>query len=196
MVLDSYCLWFLIPTLFFEMSSATMTWYYYPSVISIIVIAAVLMGKSVRIILGILATEKKIICNTLALAVVCEMVMILVFSSRSVVGTYRVISADEKPYEQVALLTLLSRDSEHAGKEAYILKDANSYRQTDEWEQCDVLAAELAADLRCHDGGIEVFLNSADSILMISEKQYMDNKDCLNGYPILCEDGHYLVLTH
>lgn len=191
-----YIIWLLLPSVIYQASSATATWYYYPIIISLITISAVLLGKSFECLTKSDWISKKRIKLVMTAGIVCVTSIALLFSVRSVGGLYENIASPFLLNDQKALFTLVSRESEFAGSTAYILKNTNSYRDLDCWEQCDVLVAELAADLKCYDGGIDAFINDQESILFITKEKHNEYFELVQDYRIVSQNEDYFVLTH
>lgn len=97
---------------------------------------------------------------------------------------------------QLFIQESISRDSEEAGRTAYIWVTGEDPEDMGDWDQNVLLLAELSGDFHCTDGGMEAFLESSDSVLYTERLYYEENQETLEaaGAEILYENAGYLLL--
>ena len=85
------------------------------------------------------------------------------------------------------------RNTQYGGFDAYIYKPEVSEGLPEDWEQADILVAELYNDYHCKEGGISAFLNSNRSVLYIPIEEKNKNTR-LSDCNVVAENGNYAVL--
>ena len=97
--------------------------------------------------------------------------------------------------EQSAIRTLLEDKDKYKGKNTYIYKTKNSYSYKGyEWEQADILTAELYCDAHCKNGDIDNFSSDKDSIMFIANELYEANKTKMSAFSVVSQNSDYKVL--
>ncbi len=186
-----YILWFIIPFLILNVTSSIMSWYFYPTFISLMVICSILVKKS---IVTIFNRKKGSVKYAMIISYGLCILVFAVFIIRAYSNNIIYISNLTVNTEQTALQTLIDRNSRYSGLDTYILKDNNSYRSNNQWEQADILVAELYGNLKCYDGGIEKFCTDDNSLLFVSKSQLKSNKLTLSEFVKINENNDYTVL--
>lgn len=182
----------------YNLSKSTLSWYYYPTFITMIIVASILIEKVIKFSKDFIKKNKLYKLET----IITYALVIGIFGVFSAVGirSYFMSNVFNPSIndEQSAIIEL-SQDREiHSDTSAYILKDSNSYMSDlSKWEQADILVAELYGDWRCKNGGIDSFTKeSKESVLLISKKQYDKNKEQLNKYNIVKQNSKYYLLNN
>lgn len=182
-----YGLWLLLPFLFFSMVSTKLVWYGYPVLIPLEVISAILLG---RLLTKPFWGNRNVIVFGKAVIALGAVYL----AATQMYGTYlhavREIHGDEM---QMFIAESVERDSEYAGKNAYI--DASQEMEDGTvWNQHVRFLAEISGDFYCKDGGLQKFLKEKDAVLYIDRERYAQNRELLEEYEILYEKGNYVLL--
>lgn len=188
-------LWIVLPFIMYSLSSTGCTWYYYPTIIALIVAASALLGKCIS---TLRAMPKGVVKKT-SLAAFCAVLLCgLTYQVRMIGQNADRVRHCAEDKTQQALRMWFDRGSEYTGRNAYIQEDLTetSYRDIGQWEQADILAAELFADFRCQDGGIEGFLTDSGALLLVSRRQYGEHIQALDGKRVLLQNEEYLVFEN
>lgn len=189
-----YLLWFAIPFFVYNLSSASLTWYFYPILICLITVASIVIAKTFK---ELVKNWKKYKFNKKIAEIVYSLMITMgaVFILISIYSNYKTVISYEINFEQSAMIEFMSSTEKYSNANGYILKDENSYRDLDEWEQADILVAELYGNLKCVDGGIEGFIaDDSEAILIISEEQYNNNSVLLSNYEVADQNDEYILI--
>lgn len=180
-------LWLMIPFLFFSAVSTKLVWYGYPIFIPLMVIAAIFLGR--------FFTEE--LWRDKTMGILLKGVTALAFAGLIAVNGYNTyLSAVREIHGdgfQIFISESIDRDSEDAGKTAYI-EVPQEMEDGTIWNQHVRFLAEIYGDLRCEDGGLEVFLKDEDALLYISRDRYEAGKEKLAESRVLYEEESYLLV--
>jgi 4-amino-4-deoxy-L-arabinose transferase-like glycosyltransferase len=145
-----YLIWAIVPILLFFFVKTRVIWYIYPANIALIALAATLFQ------------DVTVLTRARAINVLLSLILISV----AIFGIGRNISTIEKKSNQdrvqVFLAQSIDRNGDYFGRNCYI--------NTETWAQDEVLAAELAGDLHCLDGGVNAFeQDEMDALLLVTD---------------------------
>ena len=177
-----------IPTAFYVVAQAINFWYYFPSFLALLITGAVLFGKAADILFN---SQKKV----LIIPSILFGLVVTAFLTRFVVLNIYMTQTFTFNAQQLALKTLVDRNSSYGGLNTYIVTN-NPYFDgyADTWEQCDILVAELYCDARCQNGGVDAFLQEEDAVLFISENNYQKFQDKFVACKVIAQNTDYKVL--
>lgn len=97
-----------------------------------------------------------------------------------------VVNAINDSPVQSFMLQKMNRESCYFGRTCYI--------DTNDWQQCELLQAELSAGLKCNGGGSESFIRSdTGSLLLITDLQAAD-MSAFSDYSILASDENCCLI--
>ena len=90
---------------------------------------------------------------------------------------------------------LAALKDKYKGKNTYIYKTKNSYSYKGyEWEQADILTAELYCDAHCKNGDIDNFSSDKDSVMFIDNELYEANRTKMSAFSVISQNSDYKVL--
>lgn len=145
-----YLIWAIVPILLFFFVRTRVIWYIYPANIALIVLGSVLVPE-------LFALMRHRIVNGFICLVLVAAICLGISNDIS-----KIVKSQNQDRVQVFLIQSVNREEDFAGKGCYI--------DSDTWAQDDVLAAELAGDLKCLDGGINKFAqDQTDALLLVTD---------------------------
>lgn len=164
----SYLVWGIVPLVLFSIAKTKLLRYAYPSNIAIIILGSISFACFLQM------PKQNMLKIILSISL-----MLITFCGISDRVEEIHYSINDSPV-QTFMMQTMRRDSTYYGKTCYI--------DTNAWEQCDLLQAELSAGLHCSAGGIESFAQSdSDSLLLITDLQAADITN-LSEFTILAQD--------
>lgn len=177
-------LWIVIPLMIFSFSHTYYYWYIFPIYPAFCIVTSLFVDKCIRF------------CTDRRLQIVFAAVMLLPFLV--------VLRYDRAAVRQIKDLEFsgFQQDVKNAmelylqlhGSKIYVDKNDNEYKDSGNWEQAELLMAELSGDLKCEDGGIEAFLASADDALLIVDMYFYEMyAEELGEYPVLYQNEYILL---
>jgi 4-amino-4-deoxy-L-arabinose transferase-like glycosyltransferase len=146
-------LWALIPFLLFTIAKTKIRWYILP------------MYPSLAIIIGVLASKYLQNGKWATRTIVSAVILFVSFFYE-----YNIISYLNHPmhdYKQ-SLIDKVAEQSAAKNDRLFIYHPAGSAY----WSQSDVLSAELAADFKVQNGGMNAFLKKNKALLLVPKKWY------------------------
>lgn len=179
-----YILWFFIPFLAFSFSITKLTWYVYPTLIPLAMVAGTYTAK-------LLQSDQ--ILYKVKIAFLLIVTVLLVKYTDANLTAVRTVSGD--PFQSF-LSESVTRDAAYAGVNAYVFTNKDGTPLSD-WTQDNLFLGEISGDYRCIDGGMEAFLaDSKESVLYISKDYYELYMDAeLKNYSIVYESNAFVLIN-
>lgn len=178
-----FFLWFLVPFVVYSVSGAFMEWYAYPCFLALYALAAVEITK--------VGKEKKGQLLKL-LFIGCFFVCACI----QVKETVNILKYTNNTGFRADLETLISQNPKYRGSRIYLENDTQEYKPQNEWEQNRVADAYITGDLQPLDGGVPLFLEDQDALLIISKNLFEGYYDVLAGRVILVDGDDYLIFCN
>lgn len=170
-----YLIWIIVPIALFFFVKTKLLWYIYPANIALIALSAVMFEELLK------APKARMINRVLCVALVCTMLF----------GIVSNINVMQKTKNQDGLQVFINRsidrNSDFSGQDCYI--------DSGDWSQDHVLAAELAGDLKCIDGGMELFQAAQTSALFIVTDRTTFDLAQHPDWEVLAATKQYLLIT-
>ncbi|EHJ01417.1 glycosyl transferase family protein [Clostridium sp. DL-VIII] len=174
----AYILWIFIPLIIYTISKTKLDWYIMPIYIPIIIVASTMFGNIIR---------------SVKLSRIFKIFLVLLFISVVIIhGMYMINFVENPPGNdlQAFIMNDLSNKNEIQGEDAYIDYGIGKL------EQSVVMAAEISADLKCKEGGVEGFLeNNHQGILIINSTMYKIHKEELKKFNLILQNEEYYVIA-
>lgn len=186
-----YALYIIIPSTIYLVTKSAAFWYFFPTFIGLIFTSGILYGRLVNSLKGFDSRLKTVLTVSVILVSAVSAVLLVRFMcfNAGLVNSYSVNA------EQSAIRTLLDGKNEYKGKNTYIYKVQNSYSYKGyEWEQADILTAELYCDAHCKNGDIDEFSKDKDSVMFIANEVYEANKTKTSDFSVIAQNSDYKVL--
>ena len=170
-----YLIWIIVPIALFFFVKTKLLWYIYPANVALIALSAVMFEELMK------APKARMINRVLCAALVCTMLF----------GIASNINVMQKTKNQDSLQVFINRsidrNSDYSGQDCYI--------DSGDWAQDHVLAAELAGDLKCIDGGMELFQAEQTSALFIVTDRTTFDLAQHPDWEVLAATKQYLLIT-
>lgn len=94
------------------------------------------------------------------------------------------------------LTTLVEQYPDCRSSRIYIENSKNEYNAQNAWEQNCVADAYITGDFHPINGGVPVFREDEDSLLVISKNLFSDYSSVLAGRVILVDGNEYLIFSN
>jgi len=186
-----YILYIAVPSAIYLITKSMAFWYYFPTFIGLILISGILYGRILCSLKSMNGTLKKV--TVISVIFVSSAVAVLL--ARFMYLNVLLVRGYSVNTEQSAIRTLLDGKDKYKSKNTYIYKLVNSYSyQTYNWEQADILTAELYCDAHCKNGDIDNFSSDKDSIMFIANELYEANKTKMSAFSVVSQNSDYKVL--
>lgn len=174
----AYILWIFIPLVIYTISKTKLDWYIMPIYIPIIIVASIMFGNIIKCV---------------KLSEILKTFLLLLFIGVVIIhGIYMINFVENPPSNdlQTFIMNDLSNKNEIHGEDAYIDYGIGKL------EQSVVMAAEIGADLKCKEDGVEGFLeNDNQSILIINSIMYKRHKEELKNFNLILKNEEYYVIA-
>lgn len=182
-----FFLWFLIPFCIYSASGAFMSWYIYICYIPFYVICSV--------ILGTFTTFHK---HSSSIAVVLLFVLLggAGFQTQKNITNLKTLSYQCNTDIRHDLAELTESYPSRKKSRIYIENSRNEFQSQNIWEQNCVADAYITGDFEVADGGVPLFIDDADSLLIISKDLFADYSSVLTGRMILVDGSDYLIFCN
>ncbi len=188
-----FLLWFFIPFLGFSVISTKLIWYCYPAIIPILLLAAIFIGKVLELPVSSKGNGNLTAMLSIA-AAAGGIILTAYFMKESYFHTIREIHGDGF---QLFIQESIERDSEYAGKKAYIYVPGEDPEEIGNWDQNVLFLAEISGNFHCIDGGLDGFLSEEEpAVLYLTTGQYSEFKEQLTDKLVLYENAHYILLAN
>ncbi len=92
--------------------------------------------------------------------------------------------------------SLIADHPEYRGSRIYLENSRQEYNLQNEWEQNCVADAYLAGDLQPINGGVPLFVEDKDALLIISKDLFETYSNTLAGRVILVDGNDYLIFSN
>lgn len=198
-----YLLWFFVPFLGFSCIQTKLIWYCYPCTVPLFLGAAIFLGWLLRAPLDFFGEKTDESSGGFGwkreLAGACKWVIVV--ASVCLVGYYMrdtyfsVIRGAHGDGFQFFVQKSVERDSEYAGRRAYVMVPGENPEDLGSWDQNMLFLAEICGDFRCVDGGIEAFeKETGEAVLYLDRIRYEALEDELKGMEVLYQNDAYLLV--
>ena len=186
-----YALYLIIPASVYLITKSAAFWYFFPTFIGLIFTSGILYGRLANSLKSLDGRLKTV----LTAAVVLVSSAAAIFLARFMYSNAVLVSSYSVNAEQSAIRTLLEDKDKYKGKNTYIYKTKNSYSYKGyEWEQADILTAELYCDAHCKNGDIDNFSSDKDSVMFIDNELYEANRTKMSAFSVISQNNDYKVL--
>ena len=211
-----YVLWFFVPFLGFSLIQTKLIWYCYPCIVPLFLVAAIFLGKLLRMPLTLGAETKgdgsqddkagqasgtrsqknswrAELCGAAHWLAAFACVILVAFYMKD---TYlEVIRSAHGDGFQLFMQESAERDSPYAGRKAYTQTATEDPEEIGTWDQNMLFVAEISGDFHCEDGGVEGFLAEKEpAVLYLEQGQYAEAAEELQGVEVLYENEGYVLL--
>lgn len=194
-----FLLWFFVPFLGFSVIKTKLIWYCYPCIVPLFLAAAIFLGKLLRAPLSC-ENEIRVSCgwrqNVLGLAHWLAAAACIFLVAFYMQDTYLdVIRGAHGNGFQLFVQESVERDSDYAGRNAYIMVTQEDPEDVSSWDQNMLFMAEICGDFHCEDGGVEGFLSEKEpSVLYLEQGRYEAYAEELKDAEVLCQNEGYVLL--
>lgn len=178
-----FLLWFLVPFLIYSASGAFMEWYCYVCFLPLYALFAIWFSK--------LLHQKGYLVFKIVFAG-CLLVCVYTQASEAVTT----LKYMENTGFRRDLQVLVENEPAYRGAEIYIEKSGQEYKPQNEWEQNSVADAYITGDFQPLDGGVPLFLEDDDALLIISKDLFEGYSEVLAGRVILVDGSDYLIFCN
>ena len=186
-----YALYLIIPASVYLITKSAAFWYFFPTFVGLIFASGILYGRLANSLKSLDGRLKTV----LTAAVVLVSSAAAIFLARFMYSNAVLVSSYSVNAEQSAIRTLLEDKDKYKGKNTYIYKTKNSYSYKGyEWEQADILTAELYCDAHCKNGDIDNFSSDKDSVMFIDNELYEANRTKMSAFSVISQNSDYKVL--
>lgn len=182
-----FALWLLIPFFVYSASGDFTEWYGYICYIPFCVIAGVVLGHASTI-----QGKARWIGWLLLLAPVVGFVI----SGKESISNLKTLKYENNTDIRNDLASLIENHPEYRGAKIYIENSRNGYQIQNVWEQNNVADAYIEGDLQPVNGGVPMFLEDQEAILIISKDLFEIYSDSLTGRVILLDGSDYLIFNN
>ena len=178
-------LWVLVPVLVFSLSHTYYYWYVYPVFPGLCLSASILVQRCRNVCRG----KKQL--ALFACVFFLPALAALHYDRITVSGL-----GDLEPSGfQLDLQAAMENRPDLHGMEIYVEKSDNEYKESFYWEQAGLLMAELSGELKCEEGGVEAFLETPGSALLIVDPAFYEKYEAqLSGLETAYRN-EYIVLV-
>lgn len=182
-----FVLWLVIPFVVYSISGAFMEWYIYICYLPFCVIVGAVLGK---------ASELKGKKGYLAIFLGMVPLVCLGISGKQSWENLQTLRYTCNTDIRQDLNLLIEEHPEYRGATIYIENSRNEYQPQNVWDQNCLVDAYIAGDLRPTDGGVPMFLEDKEAILIISKDLFESYSSSLAGRVILVDGTDYLIFNN
>ena len=180
----------------FVVATAKIHWYFFPFLILLCMTAGIAFGRALPVAVMVIRNRsdmmRKALCG-------CALLLWIAVCGYSGLNIYRnVQKADHLHLDpiQEALIELPgARDTEFSRRDTFVMRSDPREGKPENWEQADILVAELYGDCHCQYGGIERFLETPGSVIYIT-RDYLEEDERLSAFPVVAENDRYALLIY
>lgn len=189
-------IWFLVTLLFFSLTRTIEFWYYYPTFLCLILLAASMLSNLFLEIINVGISSNKIVFASMCLLAV----VFIGISLKNIYGNIQETFQIRTTEAQKAITNFSDNYPNYDSFDCYFIKSKSEDLATLEikegiWEQCDVLCAELYGDYKCLNGDVNHFIQNEKSLIFI-EKSLMDKYENMLNKVQRYEASDYYVFVH
>lgn len=182
-----FFLWFLIPLCIYSASGAFMCWYFYICYIPFYIICGAVLGRFTTF-------YKR--SNPLPVLVLLILLACVGSQTRENIINLNRLSDQYDAGIRHDLTTLVEQYPDCKSSRIYIENSKNEYNAQNAWEQNCVADAYITGDFHPINGGVPVFREDEDSLLVISKNLFSDYSSVLAGRVILVDGNEYLIFSN
>lgn len=182
-----FVLWLVIPLAVYSLSGAFMEWYGYICYLPFCVIVGAVLGK---------ASELKGKKGYVAILLGMVPLVCLGISGKQSWENLQTLRYTCNTDIRQDLNSLIEEHPEYRGATIYIENSRNEYQPQNVWDQNCLVDAYIAGDLRPTDGGVPMFLEDKEAILIISKDLFESYSSSLVGRVILVDGTDYLIFNN
>lgn len=182
-----FIVWLIIPLVVYSASGAFMEWYAYTCYLPFCVIVGVVLSKAAAV------DGKR---GYLAKALVFMPLIGLIISCEQSLDNLKTLKYTSNTDIRADLASLIEEHPECRGERIYIENSRNVYQPQNVWEQNCVADAYIQGDLMPIDGGVPLFVDDKEAILIISKDLFESYYNTLAGRVILVDGNDYLIFDN
>lgn len=182
-----FIVWLIIPLVVYSASGAFMEWYAYTCYLPFCVIVGVVLSKAAAI------DGKR---GYLAKALMFMPLIGLIISCEQSLDNLTTLKYTNNTDIRADLASLIEEHPECRGERIYIENSRNFYQPQNVWEQNCVADAYVQGDLVPIDGGVPLFVDDKEAILIISKDLFESYCNILAGRVILVDGNDYLIFDN
>ena len=180
----------------FVIATAKIHWYFFPFLILLCVVASIAFGKALPLSFTAVRNKSGVMKKSYCAAVMLLWSAVFGYSCLNI--SRNIQKADQlklDPIQQALIELPGSRETEYSKKDAYVMRSDPREGNPENWEQADILVAELYGDFHCQYGGVSKFLENPGSVLYMT-KDYFESYRELTEYPVIAENDRYVLLEN
>ena len=178
-----FLLWFMVPFLIYSASGAFMEWYSYVCFFPLYLLFAIQFSDFLK--------QKK--CLVFKILFIAGILLCTYVQGKEALHT---LKYTKETGFRADLKTLVQEEPTYRGAEIYIEKSGQEYKLQNEWEQNCVADAYITGDFRPADGGVPLFLEKEDALLIISKDLFDGYCEVLAGRVIVVDGSDYLIFCN
>ncbi|MCH5256492.1 MAG: glycosyltransferase family 39 protein [Lachnospiraceae bacterium] len=180
-------LWLFIPLAAYSASGAFMEWYCYICYFPFYIIVGAVLGQ-----VSVLGGKTRIVAAILLILPLIGCVL----GTKQSIWKLNTLSYENNIDIRKDIASLIESYPEYSGKYCYIENSRNEYQPQNVWEQNNVAEAYIQGDLIPVNGGVQLFLEDKEAILIISKNIFENYYDLLAGRIILVDGSDYLIFNN
>lgn len=181
-----FVLWAVISFGIYSASGAFMEWYSYVFLIPICIILAIKLPEFFTSRTG----------RVLGVVMVAALIICFCLQVQKTVWNLKTLKYECNVDLRADLQALAGERPDLYGARLYIENSRQEYKLQDEWEQNSIADAYLTGDFEPVDGGVPLFVDDQDALLIISKDLFPQYADILSGRVILVDGNDYLVFCN
>lgn len=181
-----FALWAVIPFGIYSASGAFMEWYSYVFLIPMCMILAIKLPEFFTSKTG----------SALGIVIAAALVICFGLQVPKTVWNLKTLKYECNVDLRADLQTLIDDRPDLKGARLYIENSRQEYKLQNEWEQNSIADAYLTGDFEPVDGGVPLFVDDQDALLVISKDLFPQYADILSGRVILVDGNDYLIFCN
>lgn len=182
-----FVVWLLVSLGAYSASGSFMMWYGYICYLPFCIITGAVLARALEL------TGKK---KTIALLLLLLPVIGLGISVKKSLWNLQTLNYENNTDIRRDITCLIDKYPEYRGARIYIENSRNEYCRQNEWEQNCVADVYIIGDLVPIEGGVPVFVEDKDAILLISKNLFEAYSNILTGRVILVDGDDYLIFSN
>ncbi|MDE6964828.1 MAG: glycosyltransferase family 39 protein [Lachnospiraceae bacterium] len=182
-----FVLWLLVSLGAYSASGSFMEWYGYICYLPFCIITGAVLAKACD-----LSGKKK------AAALILLLLPVIGFGISVKKSLWNLQTLDYENNTDIRrdISSLIEKYPEYRGARIYIENSRNEYCRQNEWEQNSVADIYIIGDLEPIEGGVPVFVEDKDALLLISKNLFETYSNVLAGRVILVDGDDYLIFSN
>ena len=182
-----FVVWLLVSLAAYSASGSFMEWYGYICYLPFCMITGAVLARA----LDIPGKKKGIALILLLLPVIG-----LGISADKSLWSLQTLNYENNTDIRRDISSLIEKYPEYRGARIYIENSRNEYCRQNEWEQNSVADIYIIGDLEPIEGGVPVFVEDKDALLLISKNLFETYSNVLTGRVILVDGDDYLIFNN